>query len=521
MKNIKYKILTLALVISFAACDVDYESNPNEINVPPTSGLLNDATKKMMDDLYDQWFQGRFTLVVMQYWHQTVYGDEDRYVFRESQRETWEDFYYNLENFRKVIELNTDEEFRGPNSQYGSNENQIAVARILMSWSFNIMADTWGDIPYYSYGNPDPSFQALKLADVEEEILSPQYAEQSAIYDDILNELQDAEAMIDENAQGVVGDNIYGGDMAAWKKFANSLRLRVALKIRGADPSMADAHINDAIAKGVFTSNADNAGFTYESADVNAAPLYRAFNVDNRTDFAPSHAFVELLSGRNVLDHSDAPVTANPFLGLTDPRLPVFSQLNSEGNYVGMPSFENSGDAIVYTWRSLPGDAIINTPNFVQPLMDYSEVAFILSELNGWDQTEYENGVRASMEKLGVAAADIDAYMAALPAANEESVLTQKYISMYSDAHTAWAEYRRTGYPHTFILPDTEYSTFPSPGVRRDVSFTSLVEGITDIPNRLQYPDFERTLNGDNRAAAVGNLSKGDVLDSPLWWDVN
>jgi hypothetical protein len=521
MKSIKIKIYTLVIIVLFGACDVDYELNPNETANPPTSGLINDAVKKMMDDLYDEWFQGRFTLVTMQYWTQTEYAEEDQYQYRESQRETWEDFYRNLENIRKVIQLNTDEQTMVANSQYGSNENQIAVARILLSWSFNIMADTWGDIPYYSYGSDDPDFQALQVADTEEEILSPKYAEQSKIYLDILNELQEAEAMIDVDELGVVGDNIYGGDMELWKKFANSLRLRIALKISSVDQSTANTHINDALTKGVFTSNADNAAFTYEATDVNAAPFYIAFNVNNRSDFAISHSFMQLLLGNNVVNASGADVTSNPFAGTTDPRLGIYAQRNSQGNYVGMPVPASSAEAQVYVWESLPGTAIINRPDYSQMLMEYAEVAFILSELNGWDQTEYENGVMASLQKWEVSQENIDAYLAALPPANEETVLTQKYIALFMDAHTAWQEYRRTGYPMTTIKPGTDYSVTPTEGTTNNYTFNSLVSGVTDIPNRMRYPDFERTLNGENRAEAVNRLSNGDALNSPLWWDVN
>ncbi|HLT71591.1 MAG TPA: SusD/RagB family nutrient-binding outer membrane lipoprotein [Cyclobacteriaceae bacterium] len=521
MKNIRTKISIWVLAIALVSCDLDYEVNPNEITSPPTSALLNDAVKKMMDDLYDEWFQGRFTQVTMQYWTQTEYADEDRYVYRDSQRETWQDFYENLENIRKVIQLNTDEETRDVNSVYGATENQIAVARILMAFSFNIMADTWGDIPYYSYGSTDPDFQALRIADVDEEILSPKYAQQSKIYADILKELQEAEAMINVNAPGVIGDNIYQGDMTAWKKFANSLRLRVALKIRGVDLGTADTHIADALGKGVFESNADNAGFTYETSDVNASPFYRAFNVSNRKDFAMSHAFTELLLGKNVVDHGGADVTSNPFLGITDPRLAIFAQKNSDGNYVGMPIVEGSAEAQTFVWESLPGAAIINKPDYTQTLMEYAEVAFILSELNGWDQTLYEAGVQASLEKWGVPSGEATAYLGALPAASEETVLTQKYIALYMDAHTAWQEYRRTGYPLVILKPDTEFRVTPVAGTDLNFHFTSLIPGVVDLPYRLQYPNFEMTLNGENRAEAVGRLSNGDGLTSKLWWDVD
>ncbi|GAA4293409.1 SusD/RagB family nutrient-binding outer membrane lipoprotein [Aestuariibaculum suncheonense] len=522
MKNIDIKNFSIiTLLVLLFACDVDYENNPNEIVDPPTSGLLNDAVKKMMDDLYDEWFMGRFTQVGVQYWTQTAYADEDRYVYRESQRETWEDFYRNLENIRKVIQLNTDENSKDVNSIYGSNNNQIAVARILLSFSFNIMADTWGDIPYYSYGSDDPDFQALNLADSNEEILSPKYAEQSKIYADILKELQEAEAMIEINELGVKGDNIYNGDMELWKKFANSLRLRVAIKIRGIDPSTANNHINDAVNKGVFTSNSDNAGFQYEATDVNAAPFYIAFNVSNRSDFAMSHPFTQLLLGNNLVDHSGNDITDNPFYGMQDPRLKIFAKTNNNGDYVGMPISDNSADAGVYSYESPPGAAIIDTPDYTQYLMEFAEVSFILSEINNWDQIHYENGIKASMLKWGISETDINNYMSSLPAASEASVLTQKYIALYMDAQTAWQEYRRTGYPMTILKPGTEFSVTPIQGTTLDYTFTSLVEGVTDLPYRLQYPDFERTLNGENRSEAVSRLSNGDAINSKLYWDVN
>lgn len=508
---------SLLLFIGFS-CDVDYEESPNSITLPPTSGLLNDAAKKVVDDLYDQWFSGRFGHVVMQYMRQTAYAQEDQYIFRESQRRTWEDFYYNLENLRKIIYLNTDEETKGVMSAYGANENQIGVTRILMAWTFNIMTDTWGDIPYYSYGSDNGNFQALKVADTEEEILAPKYATQQEIYADILNELQSASQMLDASKKGPDGDNIYHGDVTLWKKFANSLRLRIALKLKEADAGLAESHINSAISSGVLESNADNAAFQYESSSLNAAPFYRAFNVDNRTDFAISHVFTELLKGNDLVKGSEV-VVENPFSDY-DPRLPIYAQENSDGEIIGMPAVATSDEAQVISWRSLPGNAIVNTPDFLQPILEYAEVCFMLSETNGWDQEWYEKGVEAAMQRWGVSTEDIDAYMAGLPGASEETVLTQKYISLYMDPHTAWAEYRRSGYPKFIVKPGTSYTAKGQSG-ESEYIFNSLVDGVTDLPNRMKYPDFERTLNGDNRKEAVSRLGNGDAINSKLWWDVN
>lgn len=520
MKTLKY-LFILAAIVGFSGCDIDYFDTPNSPSDPPTSSLINNNMYEMVYDFYDEWFGGRFTQVTMQYWTQSEYGDEDRYSYRESQRETWQEFYWNLENLRKVIQYNTDEETKNAAAAYGANENQIATIRIAMAWAFNVMADTWGDIPYYSYGSDDADFEALKLADVDEEVLSPKYAPQSKIYADILNELEEAIAMMDETKSGFTeGDNVYGGDMTKWKKFANSLRLRIALKIMDADATLANSHISAISEDDVFAGNVDNATFAFESKDGTSAPYYWAYNVNNRSDFAISHSFVTLLQGENIVDTIGTDITANPFVGLVDPRLMIYAQPN-DGVYAGMPVVESSAEAATIKWESLPGNAVINVPNYAQALMEYAEVMFIMSELNGWDQTYYEAGVRASMEKWGVPSADIDTYIAGLPAANEENVLTQKYIALYMDPHTAWAEYRRTGYPQTLIMPYDNFQILV-PGTTDDYRkfvFEPLFE-TNDLPTRMKYPQFEQTLNGDNRKEAVTRLGS-DAITTKLWWDVN
>ena len=190
---------------------------------------------------------------------------------------------------------------------------------------------------------------------------------------------------------------------------------------------------------------------------------------------------------------------------------------------MGMFISESSADAATFTIESLPGTAIIATPDFSETLMDYAEVAFIMSERAGWSQADYEAGITASMEKWGVAAADIAAYIAAVPAASEENVLTQKYIAMYMQGQQSWCEYRRTGFPKTLIPVYAEYSiqdpSFTDPDLEWvDKVFTPLVAEVTELPYRMRYPAQEQTLNGDSRKAAVAKLSNGDVIYSKLWW---
>jgi hypothetical protein len=523
--KILIKSMVVALILVLGGCEMEYLDSPNSPSSPPSNAVFNNAVFNIVNSTRDTWWLGRFTQNTMQYWQQAEYGDEDRYAYRESMRQTWATFYLTLENLRIVINLNEDPATKVNMMAYGANQNQIACARIMMAYTFHIMTDTWGDIPYYSYGSNNPNFQALQLAGANQ-VIYPVYAPQAEIYADLLKELQEAEAQLDITLPGFKsGDIIYRGDVAKWKLFANSLRLKIALKIRKANATLANTHINDAIAKGVIMSNANNAIFTYEAVDKNASPMYRAWNVTKRKDFAVSNTLITLLKGENIYGHNGTvhtvPITTNPFPGLYDPRIEQYAERNIDGHYVGMPVAETSGQAATITWKSFPHIAnITGKADYAPVLIEYAEIAFILSELNAWDQTHYENGIRASMQKWGVPTASINTYIGLVPAAGEETVLTQKYIALYMDGQTAWSEYRRTGYPRILMKPGNYTVYRPFNDTHYLFVFSPIPAEITnDLPRRMQYPQYEQTLNGDNYQAAKAKLAGGlDNLIAPLWW---
>jgi hypothetical protein len=150
---------------------------------------------------------------------------------------------------------------------------------------------------------------------------------------------------------------------------------------------------------------------------------------------------------------------------------------------------------------SQPGSSII-APTAPGIFMESSEVHFIMSEVNGWDQTYYEQGVRQSMEFWGVPEATINDYITnELDPATEQSVLTQKYIALYMQGLQAWSQYRRTG------IPDLQA---PEDGAMISLS--------TTLPTRRTYPSDEYNLNGDNLQDAIDKMGP-DAMDTPLWWD--
>jgi hypothetical protein len=504
MNSLKY-ILIIALVAVSFSCETEYIANPNTPEVAPTYALMNRVQKRIMDDTRDQWFMGRSVLLWVQYLNQNAYTEEDRFQYRETTNKSgWDDLYKNAQDLIDIISFNTDEATKSSMQQYGPNENQIAAARILLSYVFLHATEVWGDVPYWSYGSQNESFQSNKVK--SDGIAAPKYASQADIYADLLKELKEAQAMIITSEKMVDGDNLFSGDATQWKKFANSLRLRIANRVKGVYPD-ATAHISEAISAGVMESNEDNAGVQYEANAVNGAPFYRAFVVDAREDFSPSYQLVQLLKGKTV-DEVDLPYGP-------DPRLNVYVADNEDGNKVGIPLVSASDEITDYTRWSIPGDEILK-PDYTEYYMEYSEVCFLLSEINNWDQAWYEKGVRASLEKWGVAEADIASFVANLPAASQETVLTQKYVALFMQPLEAWSEYRRTGYPKTLIMPGQTYTYTDDLGESTEFTFDPIVD-ITDLPSRTNYLLNEASINSANVNAAASAIG-GDELDSKLWW---
>lgn len=489
-------------VLFLAGCTDNFEEinkDPNNPVAVETGYLLTYAEKSIMDNLRNEWFAGRGTQLLCQYWSQNNYPDEDRYLIRTTTiQNAWRAFYRAAANLQQIIKMNTDEATKADALGSGPNEHQIAVAMILKAYIISIITDTWGDVPYSECFNPD--------------IRQPKYDRQEDIYSQLIQELKDAAAMIDPTKGNLTkGDIIYGGDVAKWKKFANTLRLRLALRMskKNSNP------LNDVMTlppSSFFESNDDNAKFKYLDASPNEGPVYRAFFVNNRNDFTITKPFVELLAGRNDSLNTSK---INPFAGIEDPRLSIWAY-KVNGEWVGMPYGMDDATTKAfapYTCNYKNNPSVVHQPDFAYTFMDYAEFCFIMSEVNNWNQGWYIKGIRASMEDWGVDEADINAYIAAVPSANEENVLTQKYIALYMQPEQAWFEYRRTGYPKTLIKP----GEITHRQGTNDIIFTPLVDGVNDIPYRLWYPVEEQGVNKPGYEAAVAAQGPDD-LKTKVWW---
>ena len=532
MKNIISKIAIFSSVSALAlvSCRQDFEeinTNPNNPVVAPTSAIANSAAKEFIDATRGAFSSGRMYLPWAQYSAQVNYTDEDRYKFRENVNQAlYRDHYLVARDYKLILDLNSSPETAANASAYGSNVNQIAMSRIMLSYIFSELVDTYGDVPYYSYGNKDADFQALDVL----ENPNPKFASQKKIYADILNELKAASVMMDTSkpvfsGPAAAGDQIFKGSSVKWKKFANSLRLRIANRVKNVIPE-ANAHITDAIASGVMTSNEDNAELKYQTNPSFAAPLYIAFVVNAREDFHVADTFVKALKGEKGsfgVDPRLQKMVAPKGTSLSSAGTNSYTPSADLTKYVGMPygvinaeapkQFEN-GKTSIFGFPVLAADAALT-------FMEYSEVEFILSEVNGWDQTHYIKGIEASMAKWKVDTASIAAFVATVPAASAQSVGTQKWVALYNQPLEAWSEYRRTGYPNFLLKPGqtNNYLVADDDG-NMTYTFVSSVSGLTDVPYRVTYPINLATLNPENYAAAQTAVG-GDKMNTKLIWDTN
>lgn len=493
-KNI-FAALGLSLAIGFSSCDKRFEevnTDPNNSTNTATSYLLTNAQKNMMDLTWDEWFNGRRGNQLAQYWASNQYSNESRYQFRTEITNTyWRDFYaIPLADLQEIIKLNSGDK-KDDYIGYGKNENQIAIAKVLQTWLFQNMTDCWGPIPYS---------QALKGA----EYPTPAYDSQEDVYMGMLTTLNEAIALIDETDTGVKGDVIYDGDMSKWRKFANSLKMRVAMRMADTNRSAeARTAFEEAAGRG-FTSNDDNALFVYLASFPNINP--QALDYVTRNDFAASNVMVDELTR------------------LDDPRIGIYYEpAANTGTFVGEVYGLTEADAAVTPNGDISqrGTAVLanDAPGI---FLDYAQVEFMLAEaaargwsVNGTAGSHYAAGIQASMEFWNDGSIDATAitdYIASpevdyatLIAAGEtwEQVIgRQKWIALYMQGVQGWAEWRRL---------DFGILQLPAGGI---------LDG-SGISMRMKYPLDEQTLNNESYNAGLGLLGGQDNQDTKLWWDVD
>jgi hypothetical protein len=462
----------LAGFVAVAGCDnglTDINRNPNSPDKASADQLFPNAVEASVSRTFGSGLHMRMAAIWAQHYAQHRYTEEDVYVLSDSRISTqWTGFYAGpQQDFQEVIQKGTED----------GKPNVAAMGRIMQSWTFHVMTDLWGDIGYTD---------ALKGRE-KGSSNTPKLDPQKDVYNGLLASLKADQAALIPGGAGFgnpAADLIYKNDAAKWKKFANSLRLRMAMRLSNVDAAKGKAEFADALAAGVFTSNADNAQLVYSKDEPNVNPIF---------------AYIR---GRD--DHTISATMVDTLKSLADPRLAIYAtKSKARGEYAGMPNgvmYDPPLDSL-----SRIGD-YYNKPDASAVLMSYSEVLFLQAEAaqRGWTGGDaaalYRQAITAAMQQLGIAQAAIDAYLAQPKVAYNglASIHLQKWIALFGNGPEAWAEWRRTGYPVLKPGPDAQNSK--------------------RIPVRLPYPQDESRRNPENIKEATTRQG-GAGMNDKLWWN--
>lgn len=494
------------------ACDDFGDTNidPNQPSTAPTSLLLTGAQTQISDVV------GATTGVLYtQHTSETQYTSSSRYDVSQFDFNGW--YTGPLADLEEIIRQNTDDATKASAAAGGSNANQIAVARILKAYFYHFMTDRWGALPYNEALQGQADF-------------SPAYDDQETIYRALFVELNAAVAQMD-GGSGVSGDILFGGDMARWAEFGNTLRMTMAMRISDIDPGTARSEFEDAVADGILTSDIM---YFYLAETANQNPWYGRFIT--RYDYAASNTMVDYL--KSVNDPRLAAFSAPAESLSTDPALRDANGDLTFAMFAGMPyGIAAGGDIVTSTVSALTPDHIY-TQDTPLAIFTVAQAEFLLAEaaMRGWSvngsaQSHYEAGIRASMSRWGVDGGsytysngrllanfidgnsitlmDVDVYILQPGVAFDGTsmatamplIARQKWVALYQQGYEAWAEWRRIDLP--VLIPAVD-----------------AVNNSGQIPVRHAYPGSESTLNQVNYDAAVAKQGP-DITDTKLWWDVN
>jgi hypothetical protein len=476
----------LMLVAALQSCTKNFEdinTDPTKPITAPPDALITGAEKAASDVLYNNYVNGKVGMLYAQFWSQTQKESDSQYLLDEgSNNALWGLYSSALSNLAEIVRLNQE-------NSSTVTQNEVAIANILSVWIYQVLADVYGNIPYRD---------ALKgLSN-----FTPKYDDAKAVYDSLLQKL-DAQVALFDSSKGNFksGEVIYNGDITKWKKLANSLKLRIGIRMADADPAKSKQVVEAAVQAGVILTNDDNALFPYLETIPDQFPFNEASGAGIPNDYVVSETLVKFMQSNN------------------DPRLPVYARpASSDNSYKGKPygigSFQN--DFIVYSY---PGTRVY-APDFPGIIMTAAEVQFALAEaaargynVGGTAEDYYRKGIQASMEFWKIPDAAANAYLAQVPYKADEwrnCIGTQKWLALYMQGLQAWFERVRLN----FEKPGGDGSgtpLFEAPAQNLDPS-------VKMVPYRLTYPITEGNINRTNYQQAAQAIG-GDTKGTKLWWN--
>lgn len=397
-----------------------------------------------------------------------------------------------------------------------NNPVPYAIAQIIKVAAMNRVTDAYGPIPYSKIGQ-------------DGKITIP-YDTQEEVYDKFFEELDESIETLTEHRNAALvasADFVYGGNVQKWVKFANSLKLRLAIRIANVSPTkareMAESAVNHEL--GLIETNNDNATWKYFGSITN--PLFVAVRYNESESGGDTHPAADIICYMN---------------GYKDNRRASYFEVSKwDEPYVGLRRGINLKKANKYFINYSRVKISASDPVL---WMNAAEVAFLRAEavavygfnMGGSAESFYEKGIRLSFEQWG--ATGVDAYLedgSSVPALyidpadlntyeknlsnitikweesaskeqKQERIITQKWIANWMLGNEAWADYRRTGYPK--LLPATDEGNLSGGEVDSEKG-----------ARRMPYPSEEYTSNTENVQFAVSNYLGGpDNMATDVWW---
>lgn len=550
--------------VAMTSCSDDTLSNINtdktkvsnlDPNAQLTTALLQTYGDFSLMDTYRNYITG-FTQHFAGGWNVTNYAGSN-FAEDDISRRIWDRYYeISIKNLVDAIHQSEDK------------PNLNAALRIHRVYLTAVLADIYGDVPASEAG-------LGYIAGIS----TPKYDTVEELYNWFFEELTACEALLGTGTDNISGDvTSMGGDVAQWKKYANALRMRYAMRISDVNPQKAQDEFEKAVAAGAISSAADDAYIKYADSP------YTYYDGANDYDFR-TNALSEILYGQDAT--SPTFVSSTLFYQMqrtADPRLYRICRhyYNIKRSQVKPDKEENidltdevlayfertqtgeepcnPGAAWYSDWMNVPATSELPTlqkkadmdantydnsdfraramrpqlnidfemPNTPGDLMSYAEVEFLLAEAKtkGWNvsgdaESHYEAGVRASMQLLN------NYYLTSNKISEEE-------INAFIAHNPLGENPKETINTQAWILhmmnPSEAWANMRRsdyPAILDRTRLGIFTNGFTytdadmTMPNRLRYPELEAQYNSASYKAAIERMGGTDNWHSKLYWDKN
>ncbi len=477
MKLLKH-IIILSLSVAVISCELPDNVNPKMASEVTGPSVFLMAEVQLVEQVNSLDQNQNISRLLAQYNTQTTYYGESQWNFydRGLPDEMWETMYrdvlLDMQEAKRLADIDAT-------ITTGVKTNQKAIIDILEVYTYHVLVDLNGNVPYS---------EALK----GREKPTPRYDDAATVYADLINRLTMDAATLDNSFESYGNaDVIYNGDVDSWILFANTLQLRLAMRLADKNPALSKSAAEVAVLRGVFTAQSQSAALHYYGLTPHVNSIYSNMVEGGRQDFVAANTIVDIMNS------------------LSDPRRPYYFS-TVDGEYIG----GRYGYYNIYEQCSSFSAQMLEA-DYPAILIDYVEAEFLLAEaaargyntVGGTAESHYNEAVTQSIIAWGGNASEAATYLARPETgyttgstANDfrKKIGLQKWIALYNRGLEGWAEWRRFDTPEFNIA-------------RRKT--------VNDIPMRMPYPYNENNLNLTNYTSAAEAIG-GDVVQTKIFWDI-